>query len=131
MTKQNVSATVDPEVAAYLQREDVNCSGLINKLTQQHMSGGVNKEQMLQMRLDQVESELDSLMSRVDTKERERKQIKEQLEELRDGRDELLSEAEGVFSRDMLQPDNPAVERWSDQTGMTVSNFIEAMKRRL
>lgn len=129
--KRRISATVDPEVKAYLQRDDVNCSGLINKLVKQHLSGGTTEEAMLRLRLEQVKSQRTELQERLDSKTTEEQTLEDRLEQLESSRESVLDDAEAVFNKDMLDVDNPAVEKWADDAEMTKDAFIDAMKTRL
>lgn len=57
MSKENISASVDPEVAEYLSQDHVNASGLINDLVKRHMNGGSTDDLLREFRIQQLEDE--------------------------------------------------------------------------
>lgn len=104
MSKEHISATVDPEVKAYLSRDSVNTSGLINQLIKSEMAGSDATRELLQMRKDQLESRLNELNSQKEAVTQELEMVDAQLEEL-DSKEE--SEREDKIERAVqaLKPD--------------------------
>jgi len=112
MSKERVSASVDPEVAAFLSREDVNGSGLINKLVREHMNGGVSEDYLRKLREEQVQSEIESLNTRMEKKKDELLRIRdaeaEQEQAKQDAIDERLEALQDV--RGTVDESHPTVE---------------------
>jgi len=112
MSKERVSASVDPEVAAFLSREDVNGSGLINKLVREHMNGGVSEDYLRKLREEQVQSEIESLNTRMEKKKDELRRIRdaeaEQEQAKQDAIDERLEALQDV--RGTVDVSHPTVE---------------------
>jgi len=112
MSKERVSASVDPEVAAFLSREDVNGSGLINKLVREHMNGGVSEDYLRKLREEQVQSEIESLNTRMEKKKDELRRIRdaeaEQEQAKQDAIDERLEALQNV--RGTVDESHPTVE---------------------
>jgi len=76
--KERVSASVDPEVAAYLKQDHVNASGLINDLVSRHMNGGATDELLREFRIQQLEEEYKDAASTARRKLQQRNKLKQQ-----------------------------------------------------
>lgn len=124
MSKERRTVTLDEEVDEYLGSEGVNASELVNRLVKSHLSSGGGKRAMLELRAEQLESELSELNGRVDTKESELAQVRGRLGDVRDERQDVVDEAREKLSNTPLKPENPAVRRWAEKAGMDVEAFI-------
>jgi len=131
MTKKRQSFSLEPENKEFLDREDINGSGLVNKLVTQYRSAGVRSTEMLQLRLDQVDSEIESLEQRLENKRAERERIADTLEQKQSAADATLDEAEHALEPNQLEPDNPAAKNWAKKCGLGVHDFISRMEGRL
>jgi len=128
MSKTNISATVDENVASYLSRETVNASGLINQLVKKQMSGTDSNKQLLKLRLDQINSEITRYESQIETLEKERDGIKNQLAEIEQKEESELSEAMDVLETVHWEEDNPAIQQWADDLDMSESDLIAQLE---
>lgn len=79
--KERVSASVDPEVSAYLSQDHVNASGLINDLVTRHMNGGASDELLREFRMQQLEDEYKDAAATARRKLQEFNRLKEQEEQ--------------------------------------------------
>jgi len=127
MSKKNISASVDEEVEAYLSQEHVNCSGLVNKLVKTHATAGGSERAMLELREQQLESELADLESRTDRKRQELERVREQLAEYRDAREDIIAEARNTLTREQYDPENEAVKTWAEKAEMSPEAFVDAL----
>lgn len=84
MSKERISASVEPAVAEYLSQDHVNASGLINDLVKRHMAGGIDKDQLREFRKRQIESKIESLESQLEIKESELDAVVETAEQSRE-----------------------------------------------
>lgn len=125
MSKDNISATVDPEVASYVSRDSVNTSGLVNELLKQHMNGATSEKQMLEFRIEQVESEIQSLQSRLENKQDELKELEARKDDLKSQQQERLEKAVDVLTPEDLDERSRKVEYWAGELNMTVDEFID------
>jgi len=128
MTKERISASVDPEVEAYLSRESVNASGLINQLVKQQMASGVESKQLLQLRLDQINSEIDRHESQLESLEKEREGIKSRLEKLKSDEKAEVRETLDQLKSVPWAPDNPAIQTNADDLDMEPSELIDRLE---
>lgn len=131
MSKDRTSISGDEEVIAYLQRDDVNASGLVNNLVKQHMNGGASEKQMLDFRIRQVRSELESLEGRAENKRAELERLEERRADFMTDREKNLEEAAEMFTRDQLHADNLAVQQQAKNAGMDIDEFIDGVEERL
>lgn len=128
MSKERISASVDPEVEAYLSRETVNASGMINKLVKQQMSSGGDSKQLLQLRLEQINSEIERHNSQVETLKKERKGIKKRLESLEEEKHGQLQETLEKLETVPWKPDNPAIKTQAEELDMTPQELITELE---
>jgi len=94
MSKQNISASVDEDVAGYLSQEHINASGLINDLVKQYMDGGSEQAAILRLREEQLRSEIEALSQQEEAKRQE-------LNRLADSRKE--AEQSPSYREDLLE----------------------------
>jgi chromosome segregation ATPase len=128
MTKERISASVDPEVEAYLSRETVNASGTINQLVKEQMASGGESKQLLQLRLEQINSEIERHNSQVETLKKERKGVKERLDEIQRTEQNKRQEAFEVLEGVPWKPDNPAIQTNADDLDMTPKELIAELE---
>lgn len=130
MSKERISTTIDEEVAQFVQRDDVNTSGLVNKLLKQHMSGDTGREQMLQLRIDQVEEDVRSMEGQLENKREELERLRSELAEIEEETDDVLDEAAEALDYTDLRDRNRKVEYWMDQAGLSFDELESEMKDR-
>ena len=128
--KERVSASVDPEVAEYLRQNQVNASGLINDLVKQHQSTGGTKAAMLELRHDQVQSEVENLHNQLQAKRKELDRIETQLNELRERDEDILDDAADKMSPADFETSTLKVSHWTDETGLTEDQLRKELEKR-
>lgn len=124
MSKQRRTVTLDEDVDEYLGSEGVNASELVNRLVESHVTSGSGERAMLELRAEQLESDITELSSRLESKQSELAQVRDRLGDVQDKREDVVDEAREKLSNTPLKPDNPAVRRWAERAGMDVEAFI-------
>jgi len=125
MTKERRTVTLDPDVDEFLQKEGVNASELVNRLVEAHFTMGGDKLAMLEMREKQIESDIEELQARVESKEHELDQVQEQLSHLRNDKECVIQEAADVIPDEITSEQNGAVRRYADEAGISPSELLE------
>lgn len=128
MTKSRRSVTLEPDVDEYLSQDGVNASELVNDLVKNHLTGGGDKQAMLELRKEQVNGEIDNLKQQLKQKEEELATIEERLTEYRTQTEDVVKEASERLRGAPLEPSNPGVQNWAEQAGLTETELIEEIK---
>lgn len=128
MSKERISASVDPEVEAYLSRQSVNASGLINQLVKKQMSSGGDSKQLLKLRLEQINSEIDRHESQVETLKKERDNLTSRLEEMEQHEESRLENALERLESVPWELDNPGIQDWAGELDMTEQELIAELE---
>lgn len=133
MTKDRLTVSLEPENAEYLRRDDINASGLVNNLVEEHRKGGVGEDYLRELREKQLQSELESLMNQVEVKREELDRVQKQEEREDQQRqaaiDERLEKLQDV--RGEITESHPTVEAVaSDYFSGDTKAALEAMKER-
>jgi len=142
MSKETISATVDPEIAEYLDQEGRNRSQTINKAVRQYMEAGGNELAMINLRIEQLRSQQQTLRSELES-------VSNQLEEVEQRKQEILQEQEterqetwnqalSMLSFEELSATNTvqiaskqeAIEDFAADLDMSVANFKSELKQR-
>ena len=131
MTKERRTVSLEKDVEDYLASEGVNASELVNKLVKQHASAGGNERAMLELRKDQILSDINSLEGRIESKQEELERVQARLDEHESEKDQILSEATEALSITDLREENRKVEYWAEEMDMSVSEFIDRIEGRL
>jgi chromosome segregation ATPase len=127
MSKERRTVSLDPEVDDHLSKDGVNASELVNKLVRTHATAGGSDRAMLELREQQLESELADLESRTERKRQELEQVREQLAEYRDAREDIIAEARNTLTREQYDPANEAVKTWAEKAEMSPEAFVDAL----
>jgi len=125
VSKERISATVDPENAEFLDQEHINTSGLINKLVEQYRTGGAADDVIRDFRIEQLEDEADDAEKKAERKRRrvaELKAAKSETEERE--RDSILEAAADIPA----SPEHPWVIEHADELDMTMDELKEEIK---
>lgn len=129
MSKQNISATVDEDVADYLGQDHVNASGLINQLVTKHMNGE-SEELLREFRREQLLEEAEDLREQAKRKREEAEKLAEVAEEQQSEREQELEEVKEKLTDAPRDPENPAVKKYAGELGMTPEELIDELPDR-
>lgn len=142
--KKRRSFSIDEDVASQLtDRENLNASGVVNELLRQYLAQGESADAGLQMRLKDLDREIDQLKTekgrvetKIERKKREREDVRRQIEQRREkGREHIDAFVEKVltqgFPKENLKASNPAVKNYATKASMTPEKFIELVRENL
>lgn len=130
MSKQRRAVSLDPEVDAYLGREEVNASGLVNDLVKRHMNGTDGEKALRELRKKQIRSELESLETRAEQKREELQTIDAVEAEREDEREAKLQDAIDACSELPRDPENPGIKKQAERVGMDPEAFVDELPER-
>jgi len=128
MSKDRRTVTLEPEVNKYLKTDGVNASQLINRLVKNHQSSGGDKRDMLQLRAEQLRSDIDELEGRLDTKESELERVESQLEDLSSEREDQIKVAKAALDGEKIVEENTKVRFWMDELGVSLKELNELLE---
>lgn len=133
MSKENISATVDPEVAEYLSKDTVNASGVVNRAVKREM--GILEESdndLLKLRLEQVRGERSDLEERAKRKaeleERLEQRVEQNETEERTVREETIERCVEKWSYIPDNTDDPGVKNQAEKANMEPVEFLSAVR---
>lgn len=128
MSKERRTVSLDRDVDDYLDRDGVNASELVNKLVKSHMTAGGDQEAMLELRKQQLESDVQELQSREETKRQELQQVRDRLETIdEEQRARIETAAERLDAQD-LELRNQKVRYWADEADVSVDRLVERVR---
>ena len=130
MSKDRRTVSIDPDVEEYLAREGVCASTLVNKLVKNHITAGGDKLAMLELREEQLLSDIRELEGRVEEKENELERVRNDLEEYRSFDEQTLEQKAALLDGTPLEKTNTAVKNHAQDIGMDVERFIEEIENR-
>jgi len=129
MSKENVSVTVDPDVAQYLDRPGVNTSGKINDLLKQEMNAGTSEKQMLELRQEQLEGEIESLESQLETKKKGLKNVQQRLGELDNEKEKQYEDDLRGVKKVPDDPETGYVQKIAEKYDMKPEKVLKESKK--
>lgn len=137
MSKQPRSFSIDEDVNKILtDRDDLNASAAVNSFLREYVASGKGEEAALEIRLQQLDDEISELEQEKQQKERERDRIEAQLESRRSDLNKTLDYVEKKinneeFPRQNIEQDNPAIQKWASESGVSTQRFVEQLEARL
>ncbi len=131
MTKERRTVSIEKEVDEYLASEGVNASELVNKLVKNHASAGGDKRAMLELREEQLLSDINSLEQRLGSKREELERVQTQLDKHQSERENIINQASEALGVDDLDQKNRKVEYWAGEVDLPVDEFVDLMRGRV
>lgn len=130
MSKKVTSVSIDEALAKRLEHDEhVNASGLFNQFLKEYYSTG--SADGLELRLQQVEREIDETKADLERLEDERDRLLEMKEQRDEDREPELEEALDVLASipdEKLGPKNPAVMNHANSLGIAPQRLAEKAK---
>lgn len=119
MSKKRRTVSLEEKVDEYLSQDGRNASELVNKLVKKHMNGGATEDEILEFRIEQVESEVNELAGSLERKETELSELKErkekrQAERSQEEREKIKTMAEHLTVYELRSADTPIVKEDKD-----------------
>lgn len=93
MSKRRRTVSLDEEVDEHLDEEGINASALANKLLREHFENGGDGNAILNLRIEQVQSEIDALESQLERKREELQNLERRVSKEEQHREDALDEA--------------------------------------
>jgi len=128
MSKERRTVSLDGDVENYLSSEGVNASQLVNKLVKNHATAGGDKKAMLEIREEQLLSDINELENRKETKVDELQRVREQLDGFKSEVDWVVEEAVEKLDDVPWEPTNPAIENWASKAEVSPDEFIDRLE---
>lgn len=132
MSKERRTVSIPEEVDDHLSREGVNASELVAKLVKQHMNGGATQDQILEFRIEQVQSKVEDIRGRLERKERELEELKARRREHREQQHQeyqsKLEKARKKLEDVPHHPENAAVQHWAEKLDLTPEDLIDKLE---
>lgn len=129
MAKENISATVEKDVAEYLDMPGRNRSQTINQAVKQYMKADSSENAMLRLRKEQLESDISNLESQLSEKRAELERVDERLDEQQSKVDKVVQEAREAFAGHEMDPSDPAVQNYASKADMTAQELINRVEQ--
>lgn len=124
--KKRKSVTLDPDNAQYLTEHD-NASALVNDLVENYRKHGDRGVVGLKLQRKQKEAEAQSAQERADRLFNEGEELDRLIKEFEREESAELKEARSALAETPKDPDNPAIERWAKELGMTPTELLEEL----
>lgn len=134
MSKKVTSVTIDEEIADHFSNDQSkNLSGTVNMLLEQYLAGNGGELAMLELRQQQLESEVEELSGRLETKRGELEKVSERVAEIQSNRSthavDVARELLEMFDGDIPAADNPAVvDNYAPNAEMDPEEFVDLMR---
>jgi len=129
MSKERRTVSIESEVDEYLSSEGVNASQLINQLVKNHASSGGDERAMLELRAEQLRSDIEELTGRLETKENELERIEKQLEQFESEKEQLIESAADALSYSDIRNETKPAKYWADELDVTIEELGELVKQ--
>ena len=128
MSKKRRTVSLDPAVDEHLSSEGVNASQLVNRLVKHHASSGGDEKAMLELRAEQLRSDINELQGRIESKQDELETVESRLEEYRTEREEVIEQAAEILTLSDVEKRNQKTEYWASEAEMPIEDFARAVK---
>lgn len=144
MGKTSRSFSLDEDLDQRIDaRSDLNPSAITNEFWREYLAAGrspdaalVMRKERIQNQLDEVRSDLGKLKSREEQLVREREQVESLLErqdeKTRSAVEDVVGHIDrGEFPRSNVDIENPAIQNWAAEAGMTAQRLVDELEARL
>lgn len=112
----------------WMDNEDINRSGFINNLIEEYrQSEGRMDDIIRNYQIQQLRADIEAEKSKVESKERRLEQLINEQEERSHKLGAELDEARKALKDTPKEPNNPAIEKWAADLGMTTTELIEKL----
>lgn len=143
--KKRRTITLDERIDRELQSEDVNASGLINRLLDEYYSSGLAEEAALRVKLNDLQQERQKYQSKRELADSQIQKIEDEVDLIKDELNNLdqqeveqvetvvnlvLADQSGI-DQDQLSTDNELVKHRAGKAGMTPDRFVREVNERV
>jgi len=128
MSKTRISASVSEEIAELSSQTGINRSELIEQLLRQHFNAGGDGADLLEFRIEQVESELEELESRAEQKRGELARLRERQEDKTNRVPDAVKNAAENIPPSERHKNDRKVTYWARQAGMSEQELLDELQ---
>lgn len=126
MGKRIKSVSIDEDIAEAVDSDDsLNLSALVNQFLKNYFTTGDTHRSAIELRLEQIETEIEETEEKLDGLRRERERLETLLEREKAELEPLRQKAVDLFYGRGLEPTNPGVENWAVKMGMTPEELLD------
>lgn len=143
--KERRTVTLDRHINQELKNEDVNASGLINRLLSEYFASGLSQEAALRVKLADLQQQRERAESKERLAQSEKQKVADEIEVVKDELNNLdrkeIDEIETVVNlvkaenegidRTQLEKDNTLIQFRAEKAGMTPNRFLKEVEERL
>jgi len=126
MTKETRTVSLDEENDEFLANHD-NASALVNDLVEQYRKTGNRGTTALELQKKQKERELEEQEARTDRLRQDVSELDAMIREFQREEDAELQEAKDALAETPRDAENPAIETWARDLGMTPSELLSEL----
>jgi len=126
--KERRTVSLDPQNHEWLSDHD-NASALVNDLVEQYRRNGDRGTAGLELQRQQKEREKEHLEQRLENIETDIQELDALIREYRRSEDAELVEARETLADTPRDPENPAIQSWARDLGMTPEQLIEDLEQ--
>ncbi len=127
--KKRVAVSLSEENVAWIDENYNNRSAFIDDLVTRAREGESQMDDVVaRYRLEQLNAEESSVESRLESIQSQKQRLREQLKSNEKETEALLSDAKQALSTTPKEPNNPAIQEWADDLGMTPAELIEELE---
>lgn len=143
--KKRRTVSLDEPIDRELRSEDVNASGLINRLLDEYYSSGLAEEAALRVKLNDLQQERQRYQSKRELANSQIQKIEDEIDLIKDELNNLDQQEveqvetvvnlvladKGGIDQDQLTTDNELVKHRAGKAGMTPDRFVREVNERL
>jgi len=143
--KKRRTITIDAHIDEELRAEDVNASGLINRLLTEYFASGLTQEAALRVKLSDLQQQKERAASKKRLAQSEKDKVVDEIEVVKNELQNLdrteLDEIETVvtllkadnegITQEQLTESNNMIRHRAEKAGMTPQRFITEIEERL
>jgi len=124
--KERRTVTLDPENDRVLEDSD-NASAIVNDLVEQYRKNGDRGTAALELQREQKQRELKNAKRKVENLEQDIAELDALIREYQREEDAELQEAREKLAETPKEPDNPAIQSWAQDLGLTPEQLLDEL----
>jgi len=124
--KKRRTVTLDPENDRVLEDSD-NASAIVNDLVEQYRKNGDRGTAALELQREQKQRELKNAKRKVENLEQDIAELDALIREYQREEDAELQEAREKLAQTPKEPDNPAIQSWAQDLGLTPEQLLDEL----
>lgn len=127
--RTSTSVNLRDDHKEWMDSEDINRSGFINNLIEEYRkSEGRMDDVIRNYQIQQLRADIEAEKSKIDSKERRLSELVTEQQERSNKLGSELDDARTALKDTPKDPNNPAIEKWANDLGMTTTELIEKIE---